>query len=202
MSEVSLILKKLRILADKIAKECALGIYTPPKQIPPKSVSETLIEAEEEHYLDCPNADIGNRCAAFLLDAIFLFLLATGLKRMLTAVVLAPLFGQPDQVSREVVVLISSIQIALQVMLFYFLDIWAVSIYGGSPAKLIFGLQVINRSNGKRLNLAQAILREFIGKIIVIPLSGGIGTLLPFFRQDGRMLHDLLSGSEVKKIRN
>jgi uncharacterized RDD family membrane protein YckC len=178
-----------------------VGIYVPPKQSRPKSVSETLLEAEEEHYLDCPNADIWTRSAALILDAIFLFLLATGLKRMMGAVVLGPLFGQPNQVSRDVMVLISSIQIALQVMLFYFLDIWAVSYYGGSPAKLILGLQVINRTNGKRLNLAQAILREFIGKLILEPLSCGFGIILPLFRHDSRMLHDIISGSEVKKTR-
>jgi uncharacterized RDD family membrane protein YckC len=178
-----------------------VGNYVPPKKIRPKSVSETLLEAEEEHYLDCPNADIWSRSAAFILDAIFLFLLATGLKRVITAIIIAPLLGQPDQVSHEVVVLISSIQIALQVMLYYLLDVWAVCYYGGSPAKLILGLQVINSQNGKRLNLAQGILREFIGKIILEPICCGLGIILPLVRKDPRMLHDILSGSEVKKTR-
>lgn len=179
-----------------------MGVYVPPKPKRPKSVSETLLEAEEEHFLDCPDADALTRIAAFVLDGIFLFILATSIKRILMAVVLIPLLGSPERASREAIVLFNSVQIAVQVMLFYIINVWSLNAHGGSPAKLIFGLRVINRGTGQRLTLFQAVLREFVGKILLEPLTCGFGLLLPVLRKDARTLHDIVANSEVKKVRS
>ena len=45
-----------------------MGTYIPAGPTRKRSVSDTLVEAEEEHFLDCPNADFFIRLAAALLD--------------------------------------------------------------------------------------------------------------------------------------
>jgi hypothetical protein len=48
-----------------------------------KSVVQTLEDAERDHFIDCPNADITYRTAAFLLDCILFSLAHSGVSQTL-----------------------------------------------------------------------------------------------------------------------
>jgi len=177
-----------------------MGTYVRGKLRGKRSLADTLNEAEEEHFLDCPNADFLLRAAAYLLDLIFLFLLFSAIKHLFTVIVASPFLGQPEQLSEDVKVLLALSRIGSETLVIYFYFIWTLTVYGGSPAKLIFGLRVVHAETGEKLSFFQAIIREVFGKTFCNSATLGIGFLLPLFRDDARALHDLLSRSLVKKI--
>jgi uncharacterized RDD family membrane protein YckC len=179
-----------------------MGQYVPTKTGKRRSISEALQEAEHDHYLDCPNADFLIRVAAFLLDAIFLFLLVTGMNRILTIILASPIGIGTGLVSDDTRVLVTSLQAGLQCTLFYFYGIWPVFRFGGSAGKLILGLRIVDRDTGQKLTYVQLLLREVLGKLFLGPVTLGVAFLMPLWREDSLALHDLLSRSAVKKVRN
>jgi uncharacterized RDD family membrane protein YckC len=179
-----------------------MGQYFPTKSGKRRSIADTLQEAENDHYLDCPNADFFIRTAAYLLDAIFLFLLVTGMNRILTIILTSPIGLGSLHVTDDTRVVVTSIHVALQCTLFYFYSIWSVVRFGGSAGKLILGLRIIDRDTGQKLDYLQLFAREVLGKFILGPITIGVGFLMPLWREDSLALHDLLSGSAVKKVRN
>lgn len=84
-------------------------------------------------------------------------------------------------------------------MIAYVYAVWTVATFGGSPAKLLLGLRVLDATSGQKLSIPRVILREIIGKALGLALLGG-GLLMPLMRQDHRSLHDLLSQSVVKRV--
>lgn len=167
-----------------------MGHYIPKKNVK-RSVSDTLTEAEEEHFLNCPNADFLVRAAAFLLDGLFLFLFGFGLHRLFEA---ASLILVPTESFQS---FLRAVSFALEASLLYFYT-WSLHYWGGSPAKLLFGLRVLNASSGRRLGFAEVCFREFLGK--GLSLISLVGFFLPLFRQDRLALHDLISHSIVKRV--
>ncbi|MBI4406226.1 MAG: RDD family protein [Deltaproteobacteria bacterium] len=165
-----------------------MGTYLPAKRRPKRSVSDALREAEEDHFLDCPQAPFLQRAAAFFLDCIFLFLIWSATRRL--------------SIAMESVIShwLQPLRYALTCVFFWHYGIWTLPRFGGSPGKLLLGLRVVNVLSGQRLGLREALLRELIGKVLSF-CTLGFGFFLPLLRQDMRALHDLISASTVKKIR-
>jgi len=175
-----------------------MGHYVRKKQGRQRSLSEALSEAEDEHYLDCPDADLITRSAALLLDAMLLFLVVTAMDRVSRA--MGILFVQRSS-SEQMELTLRVVSLAVKIMVYYVIDIWAVFRWGGSFAKILLGLRVIDRETGGRLTFSQTLVREVFGKILLGVGTLGIGWAVAAFRADRLALQDLVSRSVVKKVR-
>lgn len=128
-----------------------MGKHTPVDPKPAPSVAATLTEAEHDHWLDCPDADIVIRSAAFLLDVIFFSIGSTGIHNLSLAAMslhqaLASALDETLYVLIPLLVLYVSWTIKTVAAVLYF--VWAQSRFGGSPAKLLLGLRVVDNSDG------------------------------------------------------
>lgn len=176
-----------------------MGKYIPSPWSKRRSIEDALVEAEELHYLECPNADSGTRLAALVLDSIFIFIVVSAINRLsgLALNVLQP----PDaELSPATVALAQAIRISLIAFVWYASQIWSTVRYGGSPAKLILGLRIIDVETGGNIGFAQVWLREAL-KIASFAGTAGLVAVVPLKRSDRRALHDLLSGAALKKVR-
>lgn len=175
-----------------------MGNYIPQKQRKKKTIREALLEAEEDHYLDCPDAGALIRLAAFVIDAIFIFLALTTTTKIFRALAY-PTADLADS-SIQTKWLLYSAEVAFQVLCFYLMEIETLVLFGATPGKVLFGLRVINLHTGSRLSLAQAILRELVLKWCLAIASLGVSLLYPITRKDRRALYDVVTGSTVKTI--
>jgi len=165
-----------------------------------RSVAETLAEAEEDHYLDCPNAETGPRLAALILDAIFIVLMGHALNKITG--ILIDFSESPDaRLSGSSLAFFQSVKTAFMVLIWYYSQLWSVARYGASPGKLFLGLRVIESKSGSNLSFPKVFFREVFAKLLISSATCGLALLVPFFRKDGLALHDLLSGTVVKKVR-
>lgn len=178
-----------------------MGKYIPSPRQAAKTIAEMLREAEDDHYLDCPDAEPLARAAAFVLDIIFLLILWGAFTRIYRAVIVNGIVRSLfPNFTPEFTILLNAVEIAMEaVLLFYFL-VWPTSNFGGTPAKLLFGLRVIDSDTGHTLNIVRAALREIVGKLVVVPLTLGYGAAMIKLRLDRRGLHDVFSGSSVKRV--
>lgn len=64
---------------------------------------------------------------------------------------------------------------------------------GQTAGKRLFGLRVVRPAG--ELSLGYCLCRSLTYQISYLPL--GVGFLFPWFRRDGRTLHDLVAGSHV-----
>ena len=71
---------------------------------------------------------------------------------------------------------------------------------GGTPGKLVLGLQVVDYRTGTRLGYGRMLYRETLGRLISAVSIVGFATV--FFREDRRALHDFLAGSQVLRTRD
>ena len=188
-----------------------MGTYHPAKKGRTRTLAETLAEAEEDHFLDCPNAEISYRVAAGLLDTILAFLALSGIEHICNALV-APLdqlgavihthglwqtlFQEASLHSLDVCVYL---MISLKVSFSYFYFVWSLAYAGGSPGKLLVGLRAIDGETGQKLSFPRALAREGVGKVLSISLFG-LGLLPILLRKDRKAFHDLLVSSVVKRI--
>lgn len=179
-----------------------MGQYIPGpwKNTARRSIADVLNEAEEQHFLDCPNADYLQRAAAFILDSIFLFLLCSATQKLAT-VILEMMQSHDAQVSNSTIALILSIKTALQVFFWYSSQIWWVTRFGASPAKLILGLRIIDSRTGANLSLPKVFFREVILKAGLFVATAGLVCLRPSLRADHMTFHDVAARSVVKKTR-
>ncbi len=164
---------------------------------------ETLLEAEQEHYLDCPNADVPIRSAALLLDVILFSLALSGIHHLIETVKASiPLVVTSFALPQNAGVLALGVAyfswlLKTAALVLYF--VWSIMRFGGSPAKLLMGLRIVDAKSGEKLTYPRAFLREALGKPIgVLTLFGALTSLI---RPDRKAAHDLLSGSVVKKVR-
>jgi uncharacterized RDD family membrane protein YckC len=178
-----------------------MGNYIPAGPPQKRTINDTLLESEYEHYLDCPTADPVTRFAACFLDFILCSLAwsatnhlseagAAAAASLTTTGSLAEGWMPPGWVYGLWV---------LRISLLYLYFIWAVASYGGTPAKLLLGLRVLDVKQGNRLSLPRAMFRELILK--TLSAASVIGVAMALFRPDRRALHDLIAGTVVKKIR-
>jgi uncharacterized RDD family membrane protein YckC len=165
-----------------------------------RTIAEVLDEAEEQHFLDCPNADYLQRVAALILDTIFLFLICSAVQK-LTYVLIDMFHGSATPVSNSTIALLLSIKTAIQVFFWYCSQIWWVARFGASPAKLILGLRIIDSQTGGNLSLPRVFLREVLLKMGLFVATAGLICLRPLIRRDHLTFHDSVSGSVVKKTR-
>ncbi len=175
-----------------------MGHYVQKKQTRRRSVSETLAEAEDEHYLDCPDADLVTRSAAVLLDAILIFLVITAMERIARASGGILTSHYPAAQVETGLLMFSFV---VKAMSFYIIDVWATFRFGGSFGKILLGLRIVDGKTGSNLSLPRTLFREVIGKIVLGGASAGIGWALAAFRADRLAVQDLISGSTVKKVR-
>jgi uncharacterized RDD family membrane protein YckC len=147
-------------------------------------IQNTLIEEENQFHLSCPNADFASRLSAFILDAIFLFLAFSFLQYVPFLLKLQnPWYG-----------------LVFNWAFFLFGYLWPLVQFGGTPAKLILGLRVIDSKTGETLKPFRALIRELGLKWIFNFFTFGIGILLSIVRKDSGTLHDVLTQSTVKRI--
>ena len=179
-----------------------MGQYIPGpwKSASRRSVVDVLNEAEEQHFLDCPNADYFQRAAAIILDCIFLFLVGSAVQK-LTNVLIDMMQGSGTPVSHSTIALILSIKTAFQVFFWYLSQIWWVARFGASLAKLILGLRIVDSSSGANLSLPKVFLREVVLKLGFFVATAGLICLRPLLAKDHLPFHDAISNSIVKKTR-
>ncbi len=181
-----------------------MGKYLPSPPRRKRSVTSALTEAEEDHLLDCPNADFFIRLGAFLLDLILLTLILAGIRHLqiVSASVLdsfMELRYVPMSWGHSFRVLSGVVFGLFRLWFFYLYVFWTTTARGGTPAKLLMGLRVVDQETGRNLSFPRMIVREMIGKPAgLIPM--GYGILMALFRKDKRTFHDLLSRSVVKRV--
>ncbi len=161
------------------------------------SISRALDEAVEDHYVDCPPAPYPVRTAACIADYLLLAILISNLHRLLAAA--AVFIGGITAGDQHPPAWFISLLIATDFTVAYVYFIWTTYEFGGSPAKLILNLRVVDVRTGQRLEIGPLFLREWVAKPLGFA-AGLIGFLFPLFRTDGRAFHDLVAGSTVKKI--
>jgi uncharacterized RDD family membrane protein YckC len=179
-----------------------VGQYLPAQRKRKRSVADTLAEAEQEHYLDCPNADLPIRSAALLLDLILFSLGTSGIHHLVETVKnsVPSLIGVVSEPAGPTVVLaITYLSWLIKSAALFLFFVWTVLRFGGSPAKLLMGLRVVDARTGDRLDYRQALIRETVGKILGSAVI--VGPAVALFRRDRRALHDLASHSVVKRVR-
>ena len=168
-----------------------------------RSVSDTLAEAEHDHFLDCPNADFFIRVGGTLLDGILFFLMFSGIHHISTA--LSAILPQLPEVIGTLPLSIEQLRLltfysakVLQLSLIYVYFLWTVASFGGTPAKLLLGLRVVDATSGQKLSIPQALLRELARLVSLAPV--GIGCGLAFVRKDRLAFHDLMTNTVVKRV--
>lgn len=160
------------------------------------TIQETLSRAQQEHWLDCPNAPLGPRLASLMLDCIFIYLATQGLHKIFQALSFyspmlnAQMPGMFDQV------LLGFLEILLRLgFVFVYLTI-CVCEFGGTLGKLLLGLRVVDSTTGRELSLSRVILR-----LSVAIFTNFLSLATAMARKDRLALHDLLCQSTVKKVR-
>ena len=167
-----------------------MGLYVP-KRFFRKTVSDTINEAEDDHFFDCPSADFRARAAAILLDSIFLFILGYGLNSVFRTL------GVALESDINLSALLPSVKLAIEAVIGY-AYLWSIHQWGGSPAKILLGLRILDIGSGRKLRMSKVLLRECLFK--PLSLISIVGMLMPLFRVDRLALHDLFAGSVVKRI--
>lgn len=189
-----------------------MGNYNPVESKKRPSVTDTLRAAEEDHYLDCPNAEIRIRAAALLLDIILASLAISGIQNLCLAfqshlmhldIVSAELPASRWQGIRlffalNATAIAAYLFISLRFAFLYFYFIWSTAFSGGSPGKLILGLRVVQIRTGGFPIITNALLRELV-RFLGIGL-GGIGLLYYFVGKEKNVFHDSLCETVVKRI--
>jgi len=160
------------------------------------TIHDTLTKAEEEHWLDCPNAPLGLRLASLTLDLIFLFLVTQGIHKIFQALTFyssslnAHLPGVFDQV------FLGFVDVFLRVSFVFVYTTICVCEFGGTVGKILLGLRVIDAKTGRELNLSRVIIR-----LSIAILTNFLSIAVALARRDGLALHDTLCQSVVKKVR-
>ena len=186
-----------------------MGTYIPREPTRPKTISEALLEAEDDHFLDCPNADFWIRTGAFLLDAIFFWLLWSGIHHTFSS--MGPnlvanlerltlfskfLSHQGLFSSKQLLPFFEHVCHGFLIFLYFCATL---SSFGGSPGKLLLGLRVVDAQTGSRIGFGRAIYREIFGKMLST-ITLGLGWGMVLIRRDTRALHDLTARTTVKRI--
>src|SRR5688500_15932780 len=140
-----------------------MGSYSPSGRKRSRSLSDTLAEAEHEHLLDCPSADVFIRCGSLLLDVILCFLLVSGLQQLSNAMIqLAPKVlaeGEGFLTPAKIQNAVQYMEIVLKMSFAYVQFVWFVVAFGGTPANLLLGMRVVDVDSGERLSVPRSALR-------------------------------------------
>lgn len=186
-----------------------MGKYVSKPPAKPRTISETLAQAEQDHLLDCPTADFMIRCAATALDSIFIYLLLSSTQNFFEALLeyfpsqaFAMSLGGPDWVLslwRSGPDGINYLSSVTKIGFVYLYSIWSISRFGGTPGKLLLGLRVLDDENGHFLPTSRVFVRELLARpLSFFILGGGFAAML--VRKDRRTLHDVITHSVVKRV--
>jgi uncharacterized RDD family membrane protein YckC len=174
-----------------------MGSYIPGKPSKPKSVVETLTEAEEDHLLDCPDADLRLRAAALLLDLILFSLIHSGIQQSFDTLQAYTLHvlgtSAAEAAGARTVLAVLYLSLVAKVGAVYLYFAWTVHRFRGSPGKLLLGLRVVDASSGRPLRPIVALCRD---PLRTVGLLGAAFRLKP----GERLWHDRLAGSVVKRL--
>lgn len=152
------------------------------------SIKEALSQAEQEHWLERPNAPLALRLASFVLDFIFIYLFSHGLHRLVQALnIYSTHWSQ---------FFLGFMDIFIRTCFVFSYLIVSVSHFGGTVGKLLLGLRVVDAESGKTLSLARST-----GRICWALSTNLLSLAVALTRQDGKYLHDLFSRTVVKKVR-
>lgn len=176
-----------------------MGKHKPAGSTKNPTIADTLSDAEHDHVLDCPNAEPTLRASAFLIDIFFFFLAASGSHHLVNLSVAAAtmLSADPIWVAQTFVLQLALRRVAL-IALAYGYFVWTLPQFGGTPGKILLGLRIVDDESGGLIQSGTAVMREILWKTLTVISIFGIFT--PLFRTDRKMLHDLFSGTCVKKI--
>ena len=166
-----------------------------------KTISEALNEAEDDHFLDCPDADFWIRTGAILLDGIFFYLLWNGIKHTFSSMgpAVVAYFNLNAILPLPMEQIVPFFIHVAHGFLYFSYFCATLAQFGGSPGKLLLGLRVVDAKTGGKLHFGRAIVRELFGKVLsTLPLAIGWGMVL--IRTDMRALHDLVAGTTVKRV--
>lgn len=130
-------------------------------------------------------ANFGTRAGALIVDVIILLLI-----NALLLAIYQGIFRIPEQVIRESI-LLNSVGLFLDAC-YHIGFVWQ---YGGTPGKLLFGLEIVT-AEGTPLSLGRSIMR-YIG-LILSAATLGIGFLIVLADPERRALHDHLARTRVK----
>ncbi len=179
-----------------------MGVYTPGKPGKPKTLQDALNEAEEDHFLDCPNADVPVRVAALILDVILFSLANSGVQHFFDTIESYAMHllntSALDETGRVIATATLYLSLVTKVSAGYLFFVWSVNRFMGSPGKLLLGLRVVSAKTGQPLRPIVALLRETVLKMVSV--GSLVGAAMPLVRSDLPTLHDKLAGSVVKKL--
>jgi uncharacterized RDD family membrane protein YckC len=158
----------------------------------PSNLQETLAQAENAHWLDCPNCNWGLRLASIFLDSIFIYLILHAIDRLFLAISIhetaLQIQSQPFP--------ISVVEYFLKAGFLFLYLVFSVSVWGSTLGKRLLGIRIVDANSGANLSIPRVLicLAWFFATHIV---SIGVG----IFRPDHRAFHDLTTNSLVKKVR-
>lgn len=156
------------------------------------ALKETLDLAEQEHWLDCPNANWALRLASSLLDCIFIYLAIHTLHKLVETVSFHSSYLKGSTLS----FLLGMAEILLRGVFVFLYLIMSSNLWGATLGKLLLGLRLVDEKTGGPLTMGRVCSRVFWGVSTNV-----FSILVAIFRKDQRFLHDLLTESVVKKTR-
>lgn len=178
-----------------------MGTYTPSKPEPRKTLADTLRDARNDHFLDCPDADFPSRAAAFLLDLIFFSLTTTAIHQLGQTIIssLVALSAGGDAATSSMSLLgIAYASWILKSIACWTYYVWTLPQFGGSPAKLLLGLRVIDQDHGDYPSFGRAFFRECLGKGLGV-ITGT--SVVPLLRIPSKTpFHDWITRTRVKRV--
>ncbi len=125
------------------------------------------------------------RLLAYLVDGIIVSCIEFPIDRMIGVDFNKMEFNAPT---------IASLLVSFTVIFLYYG--WFYKNKGATPGKILMGLRVVNKNNGKNLGFVRAFFRETLGKfcsgVIIF-----IGFIMVAFRADKMALHDLIFDTQV-----
>jgi len=180
-----------------------MGSYVPANRRKKQTVSDAILEAEHQHYLECPTADPLPRLAALVLDVILCVLWWKSFEQLFDALgIWMATAYRTFETSRALfatpAAFLDYLSAFVKVSGVYVYLVWTLARFGGTPGQLLLGLRVIDNSTGRHLSGLRSFFRQTLAMAIAL---ASFGWATAMFRKDGRGLQDLLTGSAVKRIR-
>ncbi|MFM8270062.1 MAG: RDD family protein [Pseudomonadota bacterium] len=159
-------------------------------------IQSALSQAEQDHWLERPNAPLALRLASFVLDVIFIYLFFHGLHRLIQALSLHLSSWGPNEFFFLNPFVLGFLDVFLRTCFLFFYLIASVSLFGGTIGQILLGLRIVDEKSGKLLDLTHSTIRLFYGAATNL-----LSLAVAVSRPDGKTLHDLLSKTAIKKVR-
>lgn len=156
------------------------------------ALKETLELAEQEHWLDCPNANWALRLASLVLDGIFIYLFVHSLDQLVETIS----FHNGHLRSNTFFFVLGMVEVLVRAAFVFVYLVVSTHLWGVTLGKFLLGLRLVDEKTGRTLSLGRICSRLFWG-VTTNVVSVGVS----IYRKDHRSLHDLLTQSVVKRTR-